>query len=153
MLFYTHLAFSVLVGIFTIDYLSINNKLLFFSLLLIFTLVPDIDAAKSKIGKKLSFFSKIINFIFGHRNFFHSLLFIILIYLIFSFFSDLVAISFLIAASSHLILDALTLRGIAPFYPMKFRVKGFIKTGKLLEKMLFILFLALIIIKMSTGHP
>lgn len=153
MLFYTHLAFSVLIGTFAIDYLSISNKLLFFSLLILFSTLPDIDEAKSRIGRKFGFFSKIINFIFGHRNFFHSLLFIVLIYIIFSFFSDLVAISFLIATSSHLILDALTPEGITPFYPLKYRIRGFIRTGKLSEKLLFFLFIGLIIIKLSTGHP
>lgn len=153
MLFYTHLAFSIFVGIFALDYLPIEDKILFFSLLILFTAIPDIDQANSKIGKKLGIFSKIINSIFGHRKFFHSFLFIIPTYLLFSIFSEITAISFLLATSSHLILDALTPEGITPFYPLKFRVKGMIKTGGLLEKVLFALFIALIIIKLSTGQP
>jgi membrane-bound metal-dependent hydrolase YbcI (DUF457 family) len=67
MLFYTHLAFSFFVGLFVLDYLKIQNKLIFLLFILIFSLFPDIDAPKSKIGKKLGIISKIINFIFGHQ--------------------------------------------------------------------------------------
>jgi inner membrane protein len=152
MLFYTHLAFSFFVGLFVLDYLKIQNKLIFLLFILIFSLFPDIDAPKSKIGKKLGIISKIINFIFGHRDFFHSLFFIIPIYIIFSIFSDILAVSFLVSSSSHLVIDALTKEGISPFYPLKLRVKGFIKTGKFLENFLFILIIALIIAKLSSGQ-
>ncbi|MCK5283195.1 MAG: metal-dependent hydrolase [Nanoarchaeota archaeon] len=153
MLFYTHLAFSFLIGLVILDFFPIKNKLLFFSLLALFTSLPDIDSSKSKIGKKLGFFSKMINFIFGHRLFFHSFLFIIPIYISLSFFSDdIFAIAFLLGTSSHLVLDALTPEGIVPFYPLKYRVKGIIKIGRILEKLLFVLITALIIIRLSTGH-
>jgi inner membrane protein len=141
-----------MIGLFTADYLQIENKLLFFSLLIILSLLPDIDKSDSKIGRKLWPFSKIINFLFGHRNFFHSFLFIIPAYIIFSLFSGIIAISFLIAASSHLVLDAFTIEGISPFYPLKYRIKGMIKTGKITEKILFLIIIAIIILKLSSGQ-
>jgi len=40
---------------------------------------------------------------------------------------------------SHLIGDAITKEGIMPFYPFSgFRIKGFIRTGGLIEQILFI---------------
>ncbi len=152
MLFYTHLTFSILVGIFALDYLSVGNKILFFLLMALFGILPDMDKSNSKIGKKLGIISQLINFIFGHRTFFHSFLFILPVYLIFSVFSEILAIPFLLGMASHLVLDALTPKGIVPFYPLKLRVKGWLKTGKLGEKMLFLLILVVVLFKLTTGH-
>ena len=153
MLFYTHLAFSALIGLFLLDYLPFSNKLIFFLFLLLFSSLPDIDRSNSKFGKKVGFLSKIINFFAGHRNFFHSLLFLVLFYLLISIFSDMIAVAFLIAVSSHLVLDALTPMGVAFLFPLNYRVKGVLKTGSMAEKALFLIFITLIIIKLSTGHP
>jgi inner membrane protein len=152
MLAYTHIVFSVLLGIYFIDLFPIKNSILFIIFLIFFSILPDIDSRKSKLGKKLGFISTLINLIFGHRNIFHSLIFIIPLFSLLSLFSPTIALAFLLATSSHLILDALTPQGIAPFYPLKYRIKGFIKTNSLLEKLLFFIFVLLIIFKLSTGH-
>ena len=152
MLFYTHIVFSVLIGLFFVDYFSVSNKIIFFVFLVLFSSFPDIDKSNSKIGKRFSLFSKLINFVFGHRNFFHSLLFLITGYLVISVFSDLVGLAFLVSVASHLVLDALTPSGVAAFYPLKYRVKGWIKTGSLVEKLIFLAIIVLIIVKLSTGH-
>jgi len=147
MLFYTHLLFSVLIGLYLLPYFNFN-KIIFISLIAFFSLVLDIDKANSKLGKKLGLISILINFIFGHRKLFHSLLFIVAGYLILSF-SSLLAISFLIGTLSHLILDSFTKEGVRPFYPLKFHIRNYIKTGSIIEIILAIIFLLLIIIKMS----
>lgn len=152
MLFYTHLVFSFLIGLFLIDYISVSNKILYFVFLILFSSVPDIDKSNSKIGKKFGLFSKLIYFIFGHRKFFHSFLFIVAFYLILSIFSNLISIVFLIATISHLILDALTPEGIVPFYPLSYRFKGVIRTGSFVEKIIFLVIIILIVIKLGTGH-
>ena len=146
MLFYTHLLFSVLIGLYLLPY-SNFNKLIFIALIAFFSFFLDIDKANSKIGKKLGIISILINFIFGHRKLIHSLLFILAGYLILSLFSNLLAISFLIGTLTHLILDSLTKEGVRLLYPLKFHVKGFIKTGSIIETILTIIFLLLIIIK------
>lgn len=153
MLFYTHLIFSVFAGLFLVDYLSVSNKPFFFLFLVLFASLPDIDKANSKIGRNFGFLSKLVNFIFGHRKFFHSFLFIAFFYILLSLFSNLVALSFLIATLSHLILDALTPEGIMPFYPLNWKVNWFIRTGSLVEKALFLVILVLFVIELTTGHP
>jgi membrane-bound metal-dependent hydrolase YbcI (DUF457 family) len=75
---------------------------------------------------------------------FHSYLFIVPVYLLISFFSGVISLAFLLAACSHLILDALTPEGITPFYPLKYRIKGVIKTNSTLEK-IFIIFLLIVL--------
>ncbi|MBU4501700.1 MAG: metal-dependent hydrolase [Nanoarchaeota archaeon] len=152
MFYYTHLAFSFLIGLFLLDYLPIENKFIFFLFVFLFSSFPDIDKANSKIGKKFGALSKIIGFIFGHREIFHSLLFMVFGYILLSVFSGLIAIAFLIAVASHLVLDALTPKGIMPFYPLKYKVRGVIKTGGLLEKLIFVGLIVLFIVKLSTGH-
>jgi inner membrane protein len=52
----------------------IINKVLFFSLVALGALLPDIDNAQSTIGRRFGWISKEIQHIAGHRTIFHSLL-------------------------------------------------------------------------------
>lgn len=151
MLFYTHVAFSILLGLFSYEFL--NNQILFFACLILFSLLPDIDESGSFISKRIFMLPKILNFIFSHRKFFHSLLFLVLVYIFLNFFNQTVALSSLIGISSHLILDAMTKEGIYPLYPLKLKTRGPIKTGKVFELIIFLIILAIIFIKLYTGHP
>ena len=71
MMFRTHLAFALLVGLLTMSLFDLN-KYLFVSLVLFAGILPDIDYPRSKIGKKLRAVSVPIKFLFGHRGIFHS---------------------------------------------------------------------------------
>jgi len=63
MMYYTHLAFGLLVSLLSIEFLYINNKLFFILVAILFSIFPDIDQRKSKIGKKYKKTSTVINFI------------------------------------------------------------------------------------------
>jgi len=52
----------------------IINKVIFFSMVALGALLPDIDNAQSTIGHKFGWISKEIQHIAGHRTIFHSLL-------------------------------------------------------------------------------
>jgi len=52
----------------------IINKVIFFSMVALGSLLPDIDNAQSTIGRKFGWISKEIQHIAGHRTIFHSLL-------------------------------------------------------------------------------
>jgi len=69
----THLFFSLLIGLLTYHFFNLN-PVAFILIVLISGIFPDIDHPKSKIGRKLKILSYPINFIFGHRGLFHSLL-------------------------------------------------------------------------------
>lgn len=136
MLFKTHLAFGFLIGLVTLKIFNPLNIILFLILVLIGSLLPDIDHPKSKVGKKI----KLIGFLFEHRGFFHSLLFLALIHIIvFMFFRDNPFIlPLVIGYTSHLFIDCFNHKGIMPLHPFsRFRIRGFIKTGALLETILF----------------
>lgn len=148
MMFKTHLAFGFLIGLLSLKILNTNHPILFIILVVLFSSLPDIDHPKSKIGRKLFFISWPINLIFKHRGFFHSIFpplisFFILSYFNFIFFAFAIATGYL----SHIIIDAITKEGINFLHPIsKFKIQGPIRTGFLLEKILFIFIIILDII-------
>ena len=139
MMYYTHLAFGFLVSLLAIDFLNIKNKLLFVLIVMFFSIFPDIDERKSKIGKKYRKTSWIINFIFGHRGFFHSIYIPLILYFIFHYINNKIGIAVLVGYFSHLFMDALTKNGIRPLAPLiNQKINGFIKTNSIIEKMFFL---------------
>ena len=144
----THLAFGFLISLFLIGIFHPSNILLFVFVLLFASIFPDVDNIKSKIGRK----TKIIGLLFKHRGIFHSVfllfLFPLLIYL---FSGKIYAIAFFFGYLSHLIADAFTPKGIAPFNPIfSIKIRGPIKTGKLFDKILFFVIALLSIYKLFT---
>ena len=148
MLFRTHLTFSFLIGLYIIDFLK-TDHILFMIILLFFSIFPDIDESSSKIFKKLKPFSYLA-VLFGHRNIFHTIYFPIAISLVLFILNlKLISLAVLIGYSLHLLLDMITKKGIALFYPLsKKRIKGFIKVGSLIESILFIILIIMIVYKL-----
>ena len=146
MMYYTHLAFGFLVSLLAINLFNIDNKILFVFIVLLFSIFPDIDERSSKIGKKYKFASGIINFLFGHRGFFHSIYIPLILYFIFYNVNHEIGIAILAGYFSHLLMDAITRHGIRPLYPIINRkINGFVKTNSLLEKILFLIIILLIL--------
>lgn len=143
----THIAFGVLIFLFSIKYLSISNNVLFLCAIIFFCIFADIDYYDSVIGRKTKPFSYIINFIFQHRGILHSLFIPVILYFIFLFIDKDLAMGSFIGYSSHLLLDAVNHAGIMPFYPLfKFKVKGFFKSGGIFDWFLFVIFVLMIIL-------
>ncbi|ANU27319.1 metal-dependent hydrolase [Planococcus versutus] len=88
-------------------------------------IIPDICHGGSKIGRTLPMLSKVINGLFGHRTFTHSLLFLVLISFIMDAFISVEAISagVLVGMASHIVLDMATKRGVKFFFPFKWTVR------------------------------
>ena len=143
MRYYTHLAFSFLIGILIIKTLSIQNQILFIILFMLASLLPDIDELKSKVSNKVKPLAHLIHFFLGHRGLMHSIWTAIILYLLIFMFNINIAISISFGYLSHLILDCLTPSGIKLLWPYKKRLKGFIRTGSLTE---YLLFIALLIV-------
>jgi len=150
MMYYTHLAFGFLVSLISINIFNINNKLLFILITALFSIFPDIDERSSKIGKKYKLASRIINFLFGHRGFFHSIYIPLILYFILYNIINEIGIAVLVGYFSHLLMDALTKNGIRPLYPIINRkINGFIKTNSILEKIIFLIIILLILYLLS----
>lgn len=151
MLFYTHLVFSFLVGLLTIDLFGIEKQILFIILVMFFGILPDIDMVKSKIGKRMGVLSYVIKLIFGHRGLFHTIWFPLMFFVFFLFILDfrVIGLGVLIGYLSHLVLDSLTVQGVRPLSPfIGFKIRGFVKVGSVFEQVLFVLVILFIILKL-----
>lgn len=150
MLFLTHLLFGILTGLIAKDFFSEGNFLIFFCLVLFGAILPDLDERESKIAKWAGILGRIFSFFSRHRGFFHSLFLAVLLTLISKlFFGSYYAWGLFLGLVSHLIGDSLTKQGLNPFYPFgKFKIRGGIKTGGLIEIIFSVLLGGLIIWKL-----
>lgn len=134
MLFRTHLIIAIFFIL--LFFQQFFNSILFIGIFLFASIIPDIDSRFSKVGKHFRFF----NFFVKHRGAIHSFSFLLILGIVFFFFAREILFPFVFGYSLHLILDGITIQGIRPFYPIKFRFKGFMKTGKIIEHVLFFIF-------------
>ena len=111
--------------------------------LVVGSLFPDIDSSTSKLGKRVKPVSKIISKLFGHRGFFHSLIFIGLLFLLLKHIFDtknisqynVIYIGFCCGCLLHLVCDMMTKGGVPLLYPFskfKFHLTG-MKSGSKYE--------------------
>jgi len=137
MLIRTHLLITIFFIL--ILFSSLENKAVFVVVALIATFIPDIDTKFSRLGKKRIF--RPLQFFVSHRGFFHSFTFLIIISFIFYLFLPIIVLPFALGYGTHLLADSFTIQGIRPFYPLKTRIKGKIKTGGRLETLVLVCFL------------
>jgi inner membrane protein len=145
-MFKTHLLISLLLGLLTYQFFPIN-KFLFITIVLISGVLPDVDLQKSKLGKRIRPISDIINFIFGHRGIFHSIFVLLFLFLVFySFGLTYYGIALLIGYLGHLLADSFSKEGINFLNPIsRFRIRGFMRVGGMLEYIIFIIIFILVI--------
>ena len=138
MRWYTHFVFAFLLA------LLFRFNAIMVLVCLFASLLPDMDTTKSKLGRKVKFLSGFFNVLFGHRKLFHSLFFAAGLSFLVYLYSFELALAFFVGYISHLLIDSLNKAGIKWFYPAKFKIKGFIKTGSFLEYVLFFVIIVLI---------
>ena len=155
MIFLTHLLGGILVVAYLGQFFGINSmgnsgKIVVIATAMVFSVLPDMDTVKSKAGKTLQPFSTVISFLFRHRGFLHSFVFAAIVYFSIRYiFSPAIASAAVIGYSSHLVLDSLTKEGIMPFWPLsKMKLKGFVKTGGLAEKLVIAVMMALLLLRL-----
>ncbi len=104
-------------------------------------LIPDICHGGSKVGKAFPIISKVINTVFGHRSFTHSILFLLIIGACLNAFvsNEAIALGLLVGMASHLLLDMGTKNGIKLFFPISLRIRLplTIRTGSKGEDIVF----------------
>ena len=142
MMFITHMSFALFLGLLVLRRVNtpINNYL-FMAVILIASILPDIDCADSFIGRKIN----PLSFLFKHRGFFHSLIMAVILGIIVFFITQnsYYALGFITGFLSHLFLDSLTKTGTAFFWPSKARIRGVFGTGRLTDWILLIVFILL----------
>jgi inner membrane protein len=134
MLFHGHLLLGLIIFLVSRNFISGGNELIFFLLVLLGALLPDIDEPDSTINKWFGFIGIITGKIFSHRGFLHSLFFFILVALLIKFVSsNYYAYAILLGYISHIIGDGLSRQGVRVFWPFNFKLKGPLKVGSWLE--------------------
>lgn len=137
----THLALGLLASILIIKHLQPEQWLLFGGVLTLASVLPDIDAPKSIVGKKLWPISSLINLLFGHRGLMHTVYppIIALMAAVILGYST-IGMAFIIGYGLHLTADMVTIQGVMPLFPLsKARASGFIKTGGITEYAILVL--------------
>ena len=139
-MFKTHVAFGILLGVVTYTVFAPTQPFLFMALVLLGSMLPDIDHPNSVIGKRV----KIVSFLFEHRGFFHSLFALVLFGSIgvLAFPGTGAALGIALGYFSHLLIDSITKEGIMTFHPlMHWRIRGIVRTGHSLEYIVMLLIL------------
>lgn len=139
MLIKTHLAITGFFALLLFPF--VEDKLVFLSIAFISTYLPDIDSRFSSLGHR--FFSRILQFFTNHRGLIHSFSFLFLATIFFVLFFPVLSLGFFTGYASHLFADSFTRDGIQPFYPSKKILKGFLVTGSIFEKGIFVIFFIL----------
>lgn len=150
MMFRTHLFLGFLLAVLVSPYLPIKDKFIFLTIATICSCFPDIDHAKSKISSEFPPF-KIFSLLFRHRGITHSLFTAAILGGVAYYYLNLdFALGIFIGFAAHILGDALTKNGVAPLYPLTaFKIRGFITTGGLFEKIILYGIITGIIYKVS----
>ncbi len=135
MLFRTHTVFSLAVY-FLLDYfLAMPFWVLGF--VLFAAAFVDIDIKNSRFGNRWYF--RPLQWMTKHRGFLHSLVACVFLSLVVGSFSLWAGFGFFVGYVSHLFLDCLTVSGVRLFWPFDFKIKGFVKSGGIVEEVIFVL--------------
>jgi len=137
MLFRTHIVFSLAVYFLLSYYVAMPFYVLIFVLLA--TAFVDIDIKNSRFGNRWYF--RPLQWFTRHRGFLHSLVAGLGLSLILGGINLWAGFGFFIGYLSHLFLDCLTKSGVRLFWPLSFKIKGFVRSGGIAEQVVFVLLL------------
>jgi inner membrane protein len=127
-----------------LPYIS-SNKYVFLLLVLLGSLVPDLDSPKSKLSNKIPIIPQIISVFAQHRGLFHSIWFPLILFITHLYFLEsIILLAISIGYTSHLIIDSLTKQGINFLHPIAdLKLSGFVETGTFLETIILIIIVGL----------
>lgn len=130
----THLALIVLLILILAPFMS--HPIVFGIFALAASLIPDMDSENSLVGRYRVL--RIFQIFTKHRGMIHSLSFCILISVLLALFIPVLAFPVYLGYAVHLLADSITLEGIQPFWPLKRRSDGWIRTNSSVEHAIFL---------------
>ena len=133
----THLAIGIGLAIYFLPH--VTHKLLFIPIVILASLLPDIDILSSSLGRIRLF--RPVQMIVNHRGFFHSYTFCLIITILLTFIYPIASLPFFLGYSFHLFTDSFTLEGIKPFLPFKGESRGLIRVGGKVEQGILFVFI------------
>lgn len=134
MLLRTHYAIAVFFILLFIE--SVESQVVFVLAVLVGTQLPDIDSRYSRIGHKR--IARVLQWFTRHRGIIHSFPFLLVVTILLVAVWPVGAFGFFLGYSLHLLGDAFTPDGIRPFYPLKKKSRGTLRTGGTVELALFV---------------
>jgi len=136
MLIRTHLAFAVFLIIFFISHINEADKFLFIGILLIASVIPDIDTGFSHVGNR--WYLRPLQFFVKHRGIVHSITLGVILSFIIAIFLPVLSLGFFLGYGVHIFCDSFTKDGVQPFWPLKYKTTGPLRTGGRVEMSLFV---------------
>lgn len=133
MMFKTHVALAVAVGLAVVPH--VTHPYSFFPLLILATLLPDIDSMHSFLGQYKLF--RPLQWFVSHRGMIHSMTLCLAITFLLALFVPVVALPFFVGYGLHLFADSVTIEGIRLWWPWSDEVRGKIRTNGRVEKIIF----------------
>jgi inner membrane protein len=134
MLLRTHLAFAFLIIILFVKH--VNNQWIFIVMVLVATVLPDLDTGFSSWGRHWIF--RPLQFFVKHRGVIHSLTTAAFLSILLAVFWPILSLGFFVGYSVHIALDSFTREGVQPFWPLKTKSYGFISSGGRIEDSIFV---------------
>jgi inner membrane protein len=136
MLFKTHLAVGVFMLLVFLP--QVEHKWIFAPILLIASIIPDIDSGFSTVGKSKIF--RVLQWFTNHRGFIHSFTICIIISVLLLIIYPIAVFPFFLGYGVHLLMDSFTVDGIRLFWPLQNSLNGKLTTGGKTEYLLLIIF-------------
>lgn len=134
MLAKTHLAIGAFAALLLID--KVTNDILFIPIVLVASLLPDIDTHFSLMGRRMIF--RPFQWFTSHRGMWHSFTFAFIISGLCAFYVPVLAFPFFLGYSLHLFVDSFTIEGIRPFWPASQKTEGKLRVGGPIEHAMFV---------------
>ncbi len=106
---------------------------------LLATVFVDIDIKNSRAGK--AWFLRPFQWLTRHRGVVHSLIAALVLSLLIGMVNLWAGFGFFVGYIAHLFLDCFTRAGVSLFWPFRFKIKGFVKSGGIIEQVIFVLLL------------
>lgn len=144
MMFRTHMAICFFAAFAFVNVIPMVHPILFVLIAMFVGSVPDIDTRHSKIAQAFPFVAYALSFFIIHRGITHSLLIPLGAFLLFNSLNiSWVGLAFVVGYIAHLAADAFTKEGVNLLSPFpKLQIMGFIRTGGVLESVIFYAVLA-----------
>ena len=149
MLFHTHILLGIVLFILTRTLFGGGNEIIFFLLVLLGAILPDIDSKNSKINRWSGIIGIIATFFAKHRGIFHSVLFhVALLFVLTPLIGVYYASGLFLGYIAHFVGDGVTKAGLAPLYPLSlYKIKGPLRVGGFVEGIILVVLFTWIVFR------
>lgn len=115
---------------------NVSDKFVFIGMVLIATIIPDLDTGYSSFGRHAIFAP--LQFFVKHRGIIHSFTTGVLLSVLVAIWWPVASLGFFLGYSVHIMIDSFTKDGVQPFWPFSWKSRGPIVSGGRIEESLFL---------------